>query len=247
MPERKLHVILRKEDIDPARLADKIVIVIDTLFATTTIVTALAHGALEVIPALDQADARRLARRAGDDAGVVLAGELHGDTLPGFTHPTPQALAALGLRDKRVVYSTTNGTIALHRARGAHAVYAGCLRNARATMLDALRLGPDRTVLLLCAGSAGSFNIEDFFTAGKLTEHFLAHTDRAFLTDSAQAALKCSQADATTTLLQSRIGRKYADRWRSEIEFAAQSDREATVARLIGESVVPCRALRDPD
>ena len=43
MPDRKVHVVLRKEDLDPERLAGKIVMVIDTLFATTTIVTALAH------------------------------------------------------------------------------------------------------------------------------------------------------------------------------------------------------------
>jgi len=49
MPDRKVHVVLRKEDVYPERLADKIVMVIDTLFATTTIVTALAHGAREVL------------------------------------------------------------------------------------------------------------------------------------------------------------------------------------------------------
>jgi 2-phosphosulfolactate phosphatase len=238
MPERRLHVILRKEDLDPARLADKVVIVIDTLFATTTIVTALAHGAREVVPALDESEARLIAGACEPGVPLVLAGELYGETLPGFTDPTPQALAALGLQETRVVYSTTNGTIALRRAAGGHAVYVACLRNARATMSDALSRHAGRTVILLCAGSAGAFNIEDFFTAGKLVGHFSSLNDTALLSDSAQAALQCSRAEAVPTLLNSRIGRRYAHKWRHEIEFAGQVDSDTTVARLLGPSVV---------
>ena len=240
MSERKLHVVLRKEDLDSQRLADKIVMVIDTLFATTTIVTALAHGAREVLPALNHSEARNIARARISAAGVppILAGELHGETLPGFAHPTPQALSASGLQGKTVVYSTTNGTIALRRAQAAFAVYATCLRNARATMLDALTQQPDRTVILLCAGSGGAFNIEDFFTAGILVKHFLSLSEVVFLSDSAEAALRCSQAEAIPTLMQSRIGRRLAGRWRHEIEYAGQTDSESTVARLIGGAVV---------
>jgi len=238
MLRRKVHVVLRKEDLDPERLADKVVVVIDTLFATTTIVTALANGAARVLPALNHHEAHGLAQASQAGEQLVLAGELHGETLPGFAQPTPQALTASGLHGKTVVYATTNGTVALRRAQGAHAVYAACLRNARATMADALARQPDRTLILLCAGSAGAFGIEDFYTAGILVSHFPALTEAAFLTDSAQAALRCSHADATATLMQSRIGRRLAAKWRHEIEYAGQVDCETTVARLIGQAVV---------
>ena len=238
MPDRKVHVVLRKEDVYPERLADKIVMVIDTLFATTTIVTALAHGAREVLPALNHNEARNIAQAAGAGAEVVLAGELNGETLPGFAHATPQALSASGLQGKIVVYSTTNGTIALRRAQTGHAVYAACLRNARATVADASARQPDRSVILLCAGSAGAFNLEDFFTAGILVGHFLTLNDAASLSDSAQAALRCSHAEPIPTLLQSRTGRRLAGRWRHEIEYAGQIDSENTVARLIGPALV---------
>src|SRR5258706_81651 len=82
MPDRKVHVVLRKEDVYPERLADKIVMVIDTLFATTTIVTALAHGARQVLPALNHNEARNIAQAAGAGAEVVLAGELNCETVP---------------------------------------------------------------------------------------------------------------------------------------------------------------------
>ena len=237
MPDRKLHVVLRKEDLDPERLADKVVMVIDTLFATTTIVTALAHGARAVVPALNQIEARKIAR-ASEATQVVLAGEWHGDPLPGFALPTPQALSASGLQGKTVVYSTTNGTIALRRAQGAHSVYATCLRNARATIDDALTRHARRTLILLCAGSGGAFSIEDFFTAGVLVRHALTLEQGIWLSDSAEAALRCSQGEPIPTLLQSRIGRRLAGRWRNEIEFAGEVDSECTVARLIDQAVV---------
>ena len=60
-PPPKVHVLVRKEDIDPSRLAGRVVIVLDILFATTTIVTALNAGATAVIPAETPNEARRIA------------------------------------------------------------------------------------------------------------------------------------------------------------------------------------------
>ena len=50
---QKIHVLLKKEELDAQRLDGKVVVVLDILFATSSIVTALAHGATEVIPTLD--------------------------------------------------------------------------------------------------------------------------------------------------------------------------------------------------
>lgn len=103
----KIHVLLKKEELDAQRLPGKTVVVLDILFATSSIVAALAHGAAEVIPALDGAAAQAEAARHA--AGrCVLAGELNADTLPGFAHPTPLALLAQDLAGKTLIYSTTN-------------------------------------------------------------------------------------------------------------------------------------------
>src|SRR5918996_1423399 len=95
----KVHVLTRKEELDSVRVAGKVVIVIDILFATTTMVAALAEGAREIIPVLDEAAARAEDVRRG--AGVcVLAGELYAETLSGFVHPAPLALVSHGVKDK---------------------------------------------------------------------------------------------------------------------------------------------------
>src|SRR5438105_1543425 len=85
----KIHVLTRKEELDYVRVAGKVVVVLDILFATTTMVAALAHGALDVLPVLDEAAARAEGERCA--AGCfVLAGELYAETLPGFAHPAPR-------------------------------------------------------------------------------------------------------------------------------------------------------------
>ena len=55
----KIHVLLKKEELDAQRLPGKTMIVLDILFATSSIVAALAHGAAEVIPTLDGAGLRQ--------------------------------------------------------------------------------------------------------------------------------------------------------------------------------------------
>src|SRR5918911_3716271 len=87
----KLHVLTRKEELDSVRVTGKVVVVIDILFATTTMVAALAHGAREVVPVLDEAAARAEDERRGRGS-CVLAGELYAETLPGFVHPAPRVL-----------------------------------------------------------------------------------------------------------------------------------------------------------
>ena len=64
----KVHVLFRRQDLDMVKLEGKVVIVLDVLFATSTMVTALAHGATEVIPTLNEDHARAEARRLGQAA-----------------------------------------------------------------------------------------------------------------------------------------------------------------------------------
>jgi 2-phosphosulfolactate phosphatase len=231
----KLHVLLKKEELDRERLAGKVVVVIDVLFATSSIVTALAHGALEVLPTLD-GDAAR-AEAAGRPAGsFVLAGELDAETLPGFTHPTPLALVEEGLAGKTLIYSTTNGTVALRKARQAARVYAGALVNGEAVAERVAATSNGETVLLVCAGSADAFNLEDFYGAGHLVSLLAARAPGAYeLSDAALAAqLLHDRMDALECLARSRLGRMMRERGaHGEVVFAAQKGRYAVVPELL--------------
>lgn len=222
----KVHVLTKKEELDSVRVPGKVVIVLDILFATTTMVTALAHGAKEVVPVLDEAAARSEAKAFLENS-YVLAGELHAETLPGFAHPAPLSLLEHGVAGKTVIYSTTNGTVAMTRTARAARVYCGALLNARRLAEHIVAQHPRETVLIVCSGSGNNFNFEDFYGAGYFVacfSEFLGNT--ADLSDAAKAALTVYRhAKAPEALLDCRVGRMMVDRGlRHEVEFACQTD-----------------------
>jgi 2-phosphosulfolactate phosphatase len=224
--QHKLHVLTRKEELDGVRIPGKVVVVLDILFATTTMVTALAHGATEIVPVLDEASARAHADTLAKDS-FVLAGELYAETLPGFAHPAPISLLEHGVRGKAVVYSTTNGTVALAQCAGAARVYCGALLNARALVARIAERHPHETILLVCSGSGGNFNFEDFYGAGYFIECFAeALGAAADLSDAAKAArMLYRQARAPEALLDCRVGRIMVGKGLArEVEFACRLD-----------------------
>ncbi len=230
----RLHVLLRKEDLDGVRLADKVVLVLDILFATTSIVTALAHGAADVVPALDEHDARE--KSQGLAAGsYLLAGEKNVLAIDGFASPLPLALMGEDLNGRRLIYSTTNGTVALRLAEPAPHVYAASLLNGAAVVAHVLRQHPDETILIVCSGSAGGVNLEDLYGAGYLVDLFTRRLDeRRELSDAALAACKLYRAnEAYDCLAASRVGRMMLEAgMEAEVRFAAQRDRYQSVAKL---------------
>lgn len=230
----KVHVLTRKEELDSVRVQGKVVVVLDILFATTTMVAALASGASEVVPVLDEAAARAEAGRCA--AGCfVLAGELYAETLPGFAHPAPLALIEHGIEGKIVVYSTTNGTVAMSQAADAQRVYCGALLNARRLAEHIVSRHAGDTVLIVCSGSANNFNLEDFYGAGCFVERFGELLgDAADFSDAAKAARALYRnAPARQALLDSRVGRMMAARGLArEVEFAARLDAFPVVPAL---------------
>ena len=222
----KVHVLTKREELDDVRVAGKVVVVLDILFATTTMVCALANGAREIVPVLDEAAARAAAKTCDPDC-FVLSGELMAETLPGFAHPAPLALLEHGIKDKTLSYSTTNGTVALSRAAGASRTYCGALLNARRLAEHVAAEHPGQTVLIVCSGSANNFNLEDFVGAGAFVAHLRELLgEQADFSDAAKAALAVYRAcSLPQALLDCRVGRMMARRGLGhEVEFACRED-----------------------
>lgn len=66
-------------------------VVFDILLATTTIATLLNHGAKEVIPVMDEAEALKVAGNH-EKTTTIIAGESDGLTIEGFADPLPTQL-----------------------------------------------------------------------------------------------------------------------------------------------------------
>ena len=225
-----LHVLLKKEDINPAHLDGRVVIVLDILFATSTMVHALAAGAAGIWPALDTDDANVVAAGIGE---CLRSGEYLAEDLPGFAPAMPLLLGREKLQDRKLVYCTTNGTVALRATTGAPFTYVGSLLNAEAVVTHVRRMHPQKSILIACSGSVGNFNMEDFYGAGHFVDHFVSRGEYD-LNDAARAArLFRLGADPRTVLLGSRVGLIMRGKGLTdEVEYCAQLDILNVVAQL---------------
>lgn len=230
-----LHVLLKKEDLTAAHLEDRVVIVLDILFATSTMVHAFAEGVAAIWPALDTEDANGVAAGLGD---CIRSGEYLAEHLPGFAPAFPLLLGQHSLRGRKLVYCTTNGTIALRASTAAPFAYVGALLNGAALVSHIRRAHAGASVLIVCSGSVGNFNLEDFYGAGHFVDHFEKQGGYE-LNDAARGArlLRCGY-DAPSVLEGSRVGLMMQRKGLlNEVRYCAQLDILDVVARLNGNSL----------
>ncbi|MEA2786937.1 MAG: 2-phosphosulfolactate phosphatase [Candidatus Eremiobacteraeota bacterium] len=162
------------------------VAVVDVLRATTTIAVALANGAAGVITVAEPEDAIALGNRLGRDR-VLFCGERESQRIDGFDlDNSPASFTAQVVAGKTLVMTTTNGTRALRAAAVATSVRAAALVN-RSAVADALAQ-EDGDIVIVCAGEANGFALEDALGAGALVDALLMQIGTVELTDGARAA-----------------------------------------------------------
>ena len=229
----KIHVLTNKSEINKEKLEDKLVIVLDILIATSSIVTALANGCKYIVPVRNYDEAIEFQSK-NNSAKFKYSGELNADTLPGFIQPTPLALLKSGMEDAQLVYCTTNGTVALNDCKNAKKTYVGCLLNTNAIAQYIHTHYQNENIIIVCSGSNDHFNIEDFYGAGYFVEKLLNIFPDAELSDSAKAAQIFHSSGSSIELLnKSRVGKLLNDRnWHDEVLFASQKDLYTVVPHL---------------
>jgi 2-phosphosulfolactate phosphatase len=165
----RLDVALTPAAVTPAALAGATALVVDVLRASTTLITALAHDARELVPVAEVEEARRLAATRPD---VLLAGERGGDPPAGFDlGNSPLEFTRERVAGRTLVFTTSNGTRALVAARAAAAVGVAGFVNLTAAATWAL--GQGRDVVVVCAGELGARSFEDEVCAGLLIQRLL--------------------------------------------------------------------------
>lgn len=225
------------------RLAGKIVVVIDVLRATTTIVFALAAGATEVIPCLEVEEAREAARRRAGRA--ALGGERGGLAIEGFDlGNSPAEYTPESVRGKSVFFTTTNGTRAMTVCRQARRVLLAGFVNLSAVCQELKREADEVLKLdIICAGTDGEITREDVLLAGAITDELirgrmadLAVNDQANIARDAWLACQQSGVPLEVCLLASRGGRNLCHIGHaSDIRLATQIDRHTVVPELLLE------------
>lgn len=191
-----IDVIPTAKSIGDYDLTAKTAVVFDILRATSTITTALANGCLAVIPVVSVEEARSMAgnqdqRKSSRLSGnVVLGGERGGQKIPFFPHGnSPLEYTPEVVSGNYLVLTTSNGTRAISGASRADVVFIGSLLNARATARAAANTGKD--IVLICAGTADKFSMEDTLAAGFVIKEL--KNIKPVLTDLSTAALRLAE------------------------------------------------------
>lgn len=163
-----------------------VLIVVDVLRCSSTIVTALANGALGLIPVATLKEALKHREKHPE---YVLAGERNGLKPEGFDlGNSPLEFVPEKVAGKRVVVTTTSGTMALTRSKKAEHVLIGAFLNAQAVAEKSLEIAKKESIgiSLILSGRKGNFSLEDFLCAGAIISNL---GNKVELSDAAVASL----------------------------------------------------------
>ncbi|MGB9562102.1 MAG: 2-phosphosulfolactate phosphatase, partial [bacterium] len=184
----KISVYFLPLEIKESELKGKVAIVIDVLRASTTLIVAISNGAKQIIPVSSIEKAYEL-KQVLAEIRPLLAGERNGKKLPNFDlGNSPFEYKPEIVSGKTIIYASTNGspTITLV-GKLADATYIAGFVNlpSVAKLIEELR----KDVVIVCAGKANSFSLEDSICAGMLTNFIMVERKFEPVGDGANASL----------------------------------------------------------
>jgi 2-phosphosulfolactate phosphatase len=167
---------------------EAIVVVTDILRASSAIVTAFMNGVDRIIPVGTLEEAR-----AFKDKGYMVAAERDGIVrdFADFGN-SPYNFTRERVKGKEIVYSTTNGTNAIHLASTGKQVLIGAYLNLSA-LAEHIKM-EGRDLLVLCAGWKNKFNLEDTLFAGALAKKVLEDERYYTICDATLGAMDLYEA-----------------------------------------------------
>jgi len=160
-----------------------ITVIVDILRATTSVCAALEHGVSSVIPVAGVEIAKKYKKR-----GFLVACERDGK-VPDFADMgnSPSDFLKEDYKGKEIVFSTTNGTQSVQKARDSDLIVLGSFVNL--SSLSEWIISREKNVVIFCAAWKNLFNLEDSVFAGALTEKLLDSGKFVTQCDSARAAI----------------------------------------------------------
>ncbi len=200
-------------------LKGKAVVAVDILRATSTMVTAFAHGVADIIPVMQLDECLAYGKK-----GCLTAAERDGIKADGFDLGNSPFSYMGDLEGRTIAITTTNGTRAIRLSEEAEEIVIGSFLNLKAVAEHLATLQLD--VIVVCAGWKGMFNMEDTLFAGALTERL--QEEFSFENDATLASLHLYQT-AKEDLMQylsisSHVRRLANLNIHKDVEFCLQHD-----------------------
>jgi 2-phosphosulfolactate phosphatase len=161
---RSISVCLSPELTQLYDLSDKTVVVVDILRATSCMTTAFAHGVAAIKPIANLEECRALSSR-----GYITSGERNGEKVEGFDKGnSPFEYMGADIKGKKIAFTTTNGTQAIEKAKGARELLVGSFLNLE-SVVNYVKASAN-SVVIICAGWKGRVNLEDSLFAGAVVD-----------------------------------------------------------------------------
>ena len=231
---QKVDVCLSPDLIHLYDLAGKAVVVVDIFRATSCMVTAFAHGAVEIIP-VEDVDVCASHR----EQGYLISAERNGLTPAGFDFDnSPFSYQVDRVKGAKICVTTTNGTVALRRSVQAAQVYVGAFLNI-SSVVRALKAWSGDAIVV-CAGWKGKPNLEDTLFAGALIDELVGQYSVA--DDAALMAWKqynLASSDLITAVKHSsHVNRLLGLGIEKDITFCLERDRYDVLPNLQGDKLV---------
>ena len=235
----RIETYFTAAEVDPTVLGETTVVVIDVLRATTTVVEALANGARGIYPTTSTEEAVKLAHSLGRE-DTLLCGERKGEKVEGFDlGNSPREFAREAVEGKRLVMSTTNGTRAFVIGQDGARLLACAFTNLSAV---ARAVAADAALVVICAGRADQFCLDDALCAGHLIAKVLEGQDGEHeLNDGARAAKALAGARKPTKrfLQETDAGRALIEIGLGEdLDLCADVDRHDLVAEMREQAII---------
>jgi 2-phosphosulfolactate phosphatase len=243
---KRIRVLMTRQEVVPERLPGATAVVIDVFMATTTLLTILENGARGVYPVASLEEADGVTAKL-DPLGVLRGGEQDAARIEGYDHgPFPEEYAPEVVREKDVVFVTTNGTRAIADTLEAERVLVGTLRNAPA-VARYLEESDTESIYLVCAGSGGRFTVEDFLGAATILSEM--DLEGWHLNDGAWLALDFAKRhadDVPGALERSRAGRWFVENDRSDtFDFVADVGASDVIPEVVSGKLRPAGEPED--
>jgi 2-phosphosulfolactate phosphatase len=236
MNERSIEVLMAPaefEALGSRKLEGTVCVGLDVLRATSSMVTAMAAGAVAIHPAVDIPEA--LALRA-QMPGLLLAGERDGLRICGAESRgvefdfgnSPREFVAERVAGRSLVCTTTNGTRALRACLRSRAVLVGALLNI-GSVASWIKRDPPEELLIVCGGTFDQVALEDVLAAGALCDRVWPEYGGGRVADAAIMARQLYQnaaANLRKALGEARNGRRLLSRpeLAADVEFCARMD-----------------------
>lgn len=186
----RVDVAFTADEVQFKEKEKRIGVVIDVLRATSSAIMALKNGCSSFIPITTIEEARELSGKF-ERGKALLGGAKRGVKVEGFDlGNSPNDYTEEVVKGKDIIFTSSNGTKAMHELRSAREVLVASFLNISAVCNELLALSTD--VLIACSGDFGVFSLGDAVCAGMIVDR---------LSEGLSGGLEKSDAAAVTQML----------------------------------------------